>query len=336
MTFSVDTTSTGIHSRSEATVKISRAFDRGRATRSELDRTFRTDASNFVKLQIASGFTRVSDGQIKWQDFMRPFSESLIGLRSGADLSRWYDTNSFYRKPSVIDSIKAPRDSFLVDYEVQEAFKIPKSKKVKRKISIPGPYTLASLVALEHKETRIELIDEFAQALRQVIEALPAIGFESVQINEPSLVYRYGESALTNKEHLHAFLNAFTKHLSKLPIEVYLHTYFGDCSKILNELLTLNGLSALGVDFTQTSLNDIESCKFDETALACGCVDGRNSLVESPNWISKFCVESVRSLKPRGLVILPSCELKYLPRAHADAKIRAIGEASEIIRRKLN
>ena len=108
------------------------------------------------------------------------------------------------------------------------------------------------------------------------------------------------------------------------------------CSKILNELLTLNGLSALGVDFTQTSLNDIESCKFDETALACGCVDGRNSLVESPNWISKFCVESVRSLKPRGLVILPSCELKYLPRAHADAKIRAIGEASEIIRRKLN
>ncbi|MDG6997749.1 MAG: hypothetical protein JRN15_01395 [Nitrososphaerota archaeon] len=332
MTFSVDSTSTGIHSRSESTVKISRSFDRGRSQKSELDRVFEDDAADFVRLQIESGFTRISDGQIKWQDFLRPFSESLDGLRSGADLSRWYDTNSFYRKPSVAGKIKSSDGLFLENY-LTRALKLVKSKTIKKKISIPGPYTLASLVAADKR--RLDLVEDFAVVLRKIIESLPSLGFESVQINEPSLVYRYGESALTSKLHLSAFLDAFSNHLSKMPVEVYLHTYFGDSSKILKELLTLDGITALGIDFTQTALDDIETCKFGDKALACGCVDGRNSLVETPEWISKFCLESVRSLKPRGLVILPSCELKYLPRTYADRKIRAIGKAAAIAQRKL-
>ncbi len=335
MTFNVDTTITGIHSRSEATVKISRAFDRGRSTKTELDRSFRLDATNLVKLQIESGLTRISDGQIKWQDFIRPFSESLIGLKSGADLYRWYDTNSFYRKPSVIDAIGVPNRPFLASYEVLESLKKVNPRLAKKKISLPGPYTLASLVALNQKISTLELIEEFAKGLSKIIQILPSIGFQSVQINEPSLVYRYGESALTNKEHFKAFLNAFSLHLAKLPLEMYLHTQFGDCSGILKDLLSLEGVTCIGIDFTQTSLSDIEACEFGEKSLGCGCVDGRNSLVESPDWISKFCIEATKSLKPNGLVILPSCELKYLPRVYADEKIRAIGKASTIVRRKL-
>jgi methionine synthase II (cobalamin-independent) len=41
-------------------------------------------------------------------------------------------------------------------------------------------------------------------------------------------------------------------------------------------------------------------------------------------------------LKPSGLVILPSCELKDLPRTCADEKIKAIGRAAEIVRKKVN
>ena len=55
------------------------------------------------------------------------------------------------------------------------------------------------------------------------------MGFETVQINEPSLVYRYGKSAVSSKKELKAFLSAFEKHLSSPPVELYLHTYFGDC-----------------------------------------------------------------------------------------------------------
>ncbi|MDA4111952.1 MAG: hypothetical protein OK439_05395 [Thaumarchaeota archaeon] len=337
MTYNVETTLTGIHPRSEDTVRVSRDYDRGRATRESLDQTFEEDAKNLVKLQMESRFDRISDGQLLWQDFLRPFSECLSGLKSGADLSRWFDTNSFFRKPSVVKKVKLPEASdFIKNYEEMAALSLADGGKTKRKISIPGPYTLASLVDDRKYESKQDLVEDFAKVLKKLLKALRELGFQSVQINEPSLVFRYGVSALTNKKELKAFISAFNDNFKSPPLEISLHTYFGDCSQILDRLIDLEGVSEIGVDFTQTSLDSIEKVRFGDKGLACGCIDGRNSLVESPDWIADYCQEAVRTLKPAGLVILPSSELKYLPRNVADEKIRSIGKASEIVRKRLN
>ena len=338
MTYSVDATLTGIHSRSEETVRISRDFDRLRTNKETLDTTFEADAKNLVKLQLECGFSKVSDGQLLWQDFLRPFSENLDGLEGGADLFRWFDTNSFFRKPYVRKRVKIPKDrSFIQEYEVAPAINLVKEGGAKKKISIPGPYTLASLVQDEHyKSKREDLVDDFATVIRKLLKNLASLGYDAVQINEPSLVYRYGTSALTNKKELKSFLSAFEENLDSPPLPVSLHTYFGDCSTILGKILELEGVSEVGIDFTQTSLDSIEKTEFGEKGLACGCVDGRNSLVESPEWISEYCVDAVKSLEPSSLTILPSSELKYLPRPVADEKIRAIGKAATIVRKRLN
>lgn len=337
MTFTIDSTLAGIHSRSEHTVRTSRDYDRGRTTRESLCSAFESDAIELVDLQSVSGITRISDGQLLWQDLLRPFSESLVGLKIGADLSRWYDTNTFYKKPSIVKKLSAPRErSFILDYVIKRAFDLAKTgKRVKRKLILPGPYTLANLVSEGQQTSRFELVEEFARILKTIVRELAALGFGSIQFNEPSLVYRYGESALTNKRDLKAFISAFEKHLSSLPVEVSLHTYFGDCSMILKRLLKLTGVASIGIDFTQTSLSSIEGVSFGKIALACGCVDGRNSLIESPEWISGFCLQAIRALKPNGIVVQPSCELKYLPRFYADQKIRAIGEACKLLERKV-
>ena len=101
-------------------------------------------------------------------------------------------------------------------------------------------------------------------------------------------------------------------------------------------MLTLDGVSAVGVDFTQTSLRSLEKTRFKEKKLACGCIDGRNSLIESPEWIADFCNEAVKTLKPEGLVVLPSSELKYLPRMYADEKLKSIGKACKFLESRLN
>lgn len=338
LAFQIDSTLTGIHSRSELTVRISRDFDRGRTTKEVLDSTFESDATDLTNLQIDSGFTRISDGQLLWQDYLRPISESVSGLRSGADLSRWYDTNSFFRKPSIEGKLAVSEDTlFLKRYTVESALRLVKpTKRVKRKISVLGPYSLASLAANEHYKSKEQLVHDFARILRQVLRQLPKLGFGTVQINEPSLVYRYGESGITSGKELRIFQSAFEEYLCRLPLEVYLHTYFGDSSKILKDLLALDGVTAIGVDFTQTSLRSLEKERFKEKALACGCIDGRNSLIESPGWIADFCIEAVKRLKPEGLVVLPSSELKYLPRIYADQKIASIGKACKILESKLN
>lgn len=339
MTFSVDATLTGIHSRSEETVRVSRDFDRLRTNKETLDETFETDAKNLVKLQLECGFSRVSDGQLLWQDFLRPFSENLEGLEGGADLFRWFDTNTFFRKPYVKKKVRLPKDdkSFIQDYEVSAALALAKEGGSKKKLSIPGPYTLASLVEDEHYgKNRDELIDDFAKVIRKLLKNVASLGYESVQINEPSLVYRYGTSALTSKKELKSFISAFEENLDSPPVQLSLHTYFGDCSSILDRLLELDGITEVGIDFTQTSLDSLEEAKFREKGLACACVDGRNSLIESPEWVADYCIDAVKTLEPSGLVILPSSELKYLPRTVADEKIRAIGKAAALAKKRLN
>jgi methionine synthase II (cobalamin-independent) len=338
MSFNVDSTITGIHSRSERTVRVSRDYDRGRTTKDILDVAFESDSIDLVNLELRSGITRISEGQLLWQDLLRPLSENISCLKNGADLSRWYDTNSFYRKPSVIKKLTAPKDaSFINRYILGSALDLVKDGgRLKKKIALPGPYTLASLVSEGDHLSRVALTEGFANILRKIVLQLVKSGFGSIQFNEPSLVYRYGESAVSSKKDLRAFTSSFEKHLSKLPAEVSLHTYFGDCTRILKSLISLDGVSAIGVDFTQTSLDSIEGMKFGEKKLACGCVDGRNSLIESPEWISSFCLEAIRTLKPRGIVVQPSCELKYLPRTFADQKVQSIGQACKILESKVN
>ncbi len=212
MTFKVQASLTGIHSRSEKAVKTSRDYDRGRTNQYALNTIFENDAKKLIAIQCASGFVRISDGQLRWQDFIRPFAETLKGLRRGADLSRWFDTNSFYKKPFVIGKISL-RDSSFITKKYAENSAFAGSKK--KKISLPGPYTLASLVEDKVYGSREELIELFASIVQKVISNLSSHGYSCVQINEPALVYRYGESALTNRKHLEAFIAAFSRYLSR-------------------------------------------------------------------------------------------------------------------------
>jgi methionine synthase II (cobalamin-independent) len=319
----------GIYSRSENLVKLTRDFDRGRANQDALNNAFENDTANLYALEKESGFTNLSDGQLRWQDFLRPFSESLNGLESGADLSRWFDTNTFFKKPMVTKKISVADDSFLL----REKYSQPNLIEKKRSIAIPGPYTLASLVDDQFYDSKEQLIHDFAKSLKQIIAKLEQSGFSSIQINEPSLVFRYGESALTNPKHLEFFSTAFAENFGTSRGHLTLHTYFGDCSKILKQLIALPGVSAVGVDFTQTSLEGLSSIQFDGKKLACGCVDSRSSLVESPEWIAEFCTLALKKLNPAGLVIIPSSDLKYLPRTHADKKVVSIGRAANILRK---
>lgn len=319
----------GIYSRSENLVRVTRDYDRGRSNEDALNLAFRKDAMDLYKLEKECGFSNFSDGQLRWQDFIRPFSESLSGLESGADLSRWFDTNTFYKKPKVTKKISTD-GTFIKEAKYSESVDSNSSKK--RCIALPGPYTLASLVDDQFYHSNEELMHDFAKALKQIISKLQEDGYSNIQINEPSLVYRYGESAITNPKHWEFFRSSFTDDIGGSKANLTLHTYFGDSSKILKDLVALTGISTVGVDFTQTSLDKLFSIEFGEKFLGCGCVDARSSLVESPEWIGEFCNHAAKALNPSGLVIIPSSDLKYLPRTYADEKVKAIGKAAKLVR----
>ena len=90
----------GLYARSEALVQATRDLDRGRTTPEAVDEQVERDLAELVSVQQAAGLDLLADGMLRWQDVFRPLVEAADGLETGA-LTRFLDTNTFYRAPSA-------------------------------------------------------------------------------------------------------------------------------------------------------------------------------------------------------------------------------------------
>ncbi len=103
---------TGIFPRPERLIAVTRAYDRKATTEKRLEEAFGIAAKEALAAQSSAGFSYVTDGVLKWQDLLRPFAEHLGGVRPGS-LARWFNNNTFYRKPFVTCNLK--RDKPVVE-----------------------------------------------------------------------------------------------------------------------------------------------------------------------------------------------------------------------------
>jgi len=90
----------GLYPRSEALVQATRDLDRGRTSQDAVDEQVERDLTELVSAQQEAGVDLLADGMLRWQDIFRPFVEAADGLDTGA-LTRFLDTNTFYRAPTA-------------------------------------------------------------------------------------------------------------------------------------------------------------------------------------------------------------------------------------------
>lgn len=294
------------------------AADRGRASQAELEQALRRDVEAVVALQSQSGLDPVVDGQLSWQDLFRPFSELFTGIQAGS-LTRWFDNNTFYRKPIITEKI-AYRGSNVDRYFKQELLSDVSSKKA----ILPGPFTFAAMSQNAAYPSFHELVDSIAHALKDAIGELRKVGYTSFQFNEPALVSRG-----ISKDELKVARNAFETCARSAGEKIGLQTYFGDGGQIMAELLEFP-VDRIGVDFYATSIESISGLDFDKE-LGCGCVDGRNSLLESPEELKKLVARVREDLDPKRLSLNPNCDLDFLPHPVAVKKVRLLSEARKAV-----
>src|SRR6266566_4994856 len=285
----------GIYPRSEQLIELTRSYDRGKTERASVEKQIEQDTIELVKLQDESGFENFTDGAFSWQDQLRPTVESLDGVTTGTRYSRWFDTNTFYKKPTVSGKIG------LAPFDLKKfihADLLPVSKPWK--VSLVGPYTFSELAENLHYKTQSELVSDLALAEHEIIRRLKAGGVSQFQIAEPCLVYRpYREQTLSNAE-LEIALAALRR--------------------------TVDGI---GFDLFETdhTRSKIETKK----RLALGIVDSRESNVEDPRWIAETATRVSKHIFSDNIVLVPNSDLKFVPRKVADAKLRALAEATRLV-----
>lgn len=307
---------TGAYPRSEELIEITRAVARGKASQENLEAGLNRDVNALVDQQRRVGLDFLVDGQLNWQDLFRPFSELFTGIRPGS-LTRWFDNNTFYRKPLIVDSVK------FAGSNLDNYFKYQALKDARKKVILPGPFTFAAMSNSSVHESFADLVDELAHALRDLAVRLCELGYEYVQFNEPSVCFDRRPQV-----ELETLKPAYDVCAKGIGCETALHTYFGDASSVIGSILDCS-VDCVGVDFYAASIESLGKHDFDKK-LACGCIDGRNSLLESPDDLKKQVSRIQEKINPRGIALTPNCDLEFLPLRIADKKLQILAKARSL------
>ncbi|MGA2460532.1 MAG: hypothetical protein ABSF82_03830 [Candidatus Bathyarchaeia archaeon] len=306
----------GAFPRSESLVEVTRSADRGRASKADVEVSFERDCRAFVQLQTQTGLDYVVDGQLNWQDLFRPFSELFTGIQLGS-LTRWFDNNTFYRKPIIVEKIRNSGKN------IDEFFRhslLPNTQQ--RKAIVPGPLTFALLSENKTNGNVADLIDDASHALKDVITGLRSAGYVFIQFNEPAIS---NESRV--KDALQRAKQAYETCAKIAGAKTSVHTYFTDSAPTLDAVLDLP-VDSVGVDFYATSVESIAEHTFNRE-LDCGCIDGRNSLLEEPEEVAKFVRRVQDQVEPKCTTVCPNCDMDFLPHSVAEEKTRLLAEVKK-------
>ena len=276
----------GIYPRSEDLVQATRDLDRGRTSQEAVDEQVERDLGELVSVQQAAGFDLLADGMLRWQDVFRPIVEAADGLENGA-LTRFLDTNTFYRAPSATTATPALSNPLNGGFISQ----VPGP----RLVTLPSPFALA-------QGTGVEPSTLAANVLKPQIDALDA---ELVVLEEPFLAR--AENGGLEK------LGDALETLSGGP-KLALWVTFGSADKLFEQGLADLPVDAIGVDFYATKVDSVPE-GFGKQLFA-GVLDARSSVPEEPAEIAAF----VGQLHARGVEqvsLVPNGDLQYVSQAVA-------------------
>jgi 5-methyltetrahydropteroyltriglutamate--homocysteine methyltransferase len=286
----------GLYPRSEELVQATRDLDRGRTTPEAVDEQTDRDLAALVSAQQESGVDLLVDGMLRWQDVFRPLVEGSEGLETGA-LTRFLDTNTFYRAPSATAAepkLRTPLD---------ERYIAPLPGK--RLVTLPSPFALSHGTDVTPKAMA-------EGVLKPQLEALDA---ELVVLEEPFL-------AREERADLGAVEEAL-KALDGGP-KLALWLTFGNAQSVLEQGVADLPVHAIGIDFYATPATAVPE-GIDKMLLA-GVLDARSSVLEEPREIAAF-VETLRGRGVEEIALVPNGDLQYVSAQVAHEKLARLGKA---------
>jgi 5-methyltetrahydropteroyltriglutamate--homocysteine methyltransferase len=307
----------GIFPRSEELIAASRAFERGRLDADSLRLQAEEEARRLVALQEEWGFDYVSDGLLRWQDLLRPLADELPGVHAGP-VTRWFDNNSFYRRP-VIEQRLQPVGDAALRWTVREPLAGRPWKAI-----LPTPWAFAALSEDQAYGDSDALLHDAAEVLRAEAAGLAAAGCRYIQFSDPVLVTTPADGAVPRAQ------RALGRVVEGLAVRTGLYTFFGDAAPVLAALLAAP-VDEVGFDFFATDLERLTG-RAGAKGLLLGALDGRNSLLEDARETAATVSRVADRLGAEAVSVVPSCDLEFLPYEVAVAKGRRLGEIKRLLR----
>jgi 5-methyltetrahydropteroyltriglutamate--homocysteine methyltransferase len=281
-----------------------------------------------IRAQEAAGLDIVSDGEIRRESYSNRFATALDGVdldNPGTALDRSGHPNPV---PRIVGRI---RRRHAVEADDVRFLKAHTDRMVK--ITVPGPFTMAQQAQNDFYPTEEAAAMDYAEAVNAEIRDLFAAGADVVQIDEPYMQARPDKARQFGLQALERALDGVTGTTA-------VHICFGYAAIIherptgysfLPELAQCR-CNQISIETAQSNLDCSVLRQLAGKQIMVGCLDLSDPAVETPETVVGRVERALEHIAPESVILAPDCGMKYLPRASADGKLKAMVAAAKILR----
>jgi 5-methyltetrahydropteroyltriglutamate--homocysteine methyltransferase len=281
--------------------------------------------------QERAGLDIITDGEMRRESYSNRFATALDGVdidNPGTALDRSGHPNPV---PRVVGKVKRKHP---VEVEDLKFLRANTGRAIK--ITVPGPFTMSQQAQNDFYRDEGEMALDYAAAVNAEIKDLFAAGANIVQIDEPYMQARPEKARQFGLRALNAALDGVDGTTA-------VHICFGYAAIIhvrpsgysfLPELAN-SPVKQISIETAQSGLDCAVLEKLQGKTIILGTLDLSDMAVETPETVADRIRRALPHVPADRIVVAPDCGLKYLPRAIAYAKMRAMVEGTAIVRREL-
>ena len=276
-----------------------------------------------------AGVDVVTDGEVRRESYSNRFATALDGMdveNPGLVPGR---TGRLTQVPRVTGPVRRREPVLVRDVRFARA-----NTDRPLRVTVPGPFTMAQQCQDDHYGDERALAVDLAVAVNAELKDLAAAGADVLQIDEPYL------QARPERARRYA-LEAIERALDGVPGLTALHTCFGyayvvhdrpDGYPFLDELADC-AADQVSIESAQQRLDPAIVRRLGRKTVILGVLDlADESPVESPAEVAARIRAALDHVEPERLVLAPDCGMKYLPRAVAQGKLRALVAGRDLVR----
>ena len=278
-----------------------------------------------------AGIDIITDGEIRRESYSNRFATALEGIdleRPGETVAR---TGNKSIVPRVVGKIRRKHP-----VEVRDVEFLRKNTSKIIKITVPGPFTMAQQTQNDYYKDEEEMAFDYAIALNEELRDLKAAGADVLQIDDPWLqarpeaANRYG-------------VKVINRALQGIPGPTVVHLCFGYAYIVFNKPAGYTFLTQLADCIVEQISIEAAQPRIDFGVLkdlpgkkmVLGMISLDDQRVESAADVAARVRLALKHLPAEQLILAPDCGMKYLPRAVAFGKLKALAEGAAIVRREL-
>ena len=310
---------------------------KGVLTPEQVEEAHDNAVKSVIKDHELAGVDIITDGEIRRETMVYFFSKRIHGFDFAH--SKMHPIGNLDPSIQMADPVITEKVKWTQSLNMDEHFKFLKEHAAARtKVCVTGPHMLAKRATNEYYKNEKELIFDLADILNKELKGLVSAGCEFIQIDEPVWV--------GYPQDMPWLVESFNRLVEGVDAKIALHVCYGNYqlkklfkgqyAELFPAILETKS-HQLCLEFAVSDGVGLELFKEHATdkEVAVGVIDVKDESVETPAVVAERIRQALKFIRAEKMTIVPDCGMKFMPRARAFGKLKAMVEGTRIVRKEI-